>query len=76
MIRYFAYDERGAVTVDWVALTAGLLILGIVVVYAVMNNATGQIMDDFDTLNVEIDSLAERVSALAPITMGQDNTNN
>jgi uncharacterized membrane protein YcfT len=76
MIRYFAHDERGAVTVDWVALTAGLLILGIVVVYAVMNNATGQIMDDFDTLNVEIDSLAERVSALAPITMWQDNTNN
>ena len=72
MIRRFAYDERGAVTVDWVTLTAGILVLGIVVVYAIMNSATGQIMDEFDSLNVEIDSLADIVAT----TMGQGNTNN
>jgi len=30
-------DESGAVTVDWVALTAGILLLGIAVVYAIFN---------------------------------------
>jgi hypothetical protein len=34
----FLSDDAGAVTVDWVALTAGVLILGIMVVYAIANN--------------------------------------
>lgn len=33
----FVGDETGAVSIDWVALTAGVLLLGIVVVYAVFN---------------------------------------
>lgn len=35
MLRKFIGDETGAVTIDWVALTAGILLLGIAVVYGV-----------------------------------------
>ncbi len=34
----FLSDDTGAVTIDWVALTAGILLLGIMVVYAIFNN--------------------------------------
>ncbi len=34
----FLSDDAGAVTIDWVALTAGILLLGIMVVYAIFNN--------------------------------------
>ena len=33
----FLSDDAGAVTIDWVALTAGILLLGIMVVYAIFN---------------------------------------
>lgn len=35
IIRRFAADKSGAVTVDWVALTAAVVIIGIGIVYAV-----------------------------------------
>ncbi len=34
----FLSDDTGAVTIDWVALTAGILLLGIMVIYAIFNN--------------------------------------
>ena len=34
----FLIDDTGAVTIDWVALTAGILLLGIMVIYAIFNN--------------------------------------
>ena len=34
----FLSDDTGAVTIDWVALTACILLLGIMVVYAIFNN--------------------------------------
>jgi hypothetical protein len=34
----FISDDDGAVTIDWVALTAGILLLGIMVIYAIFNN--------------------------------------
>ncbi len=37
-LRGLVRDESGAVTVDWVALTAGILLLGIAVVYAIFSN--------------------------------------
>ena len=37
----FLADEGGAITVDWVALTAGVLIVGIVVVFAIYNRGVG-----------------------------------
>lgn len=40
----FLRDETGAVTIDWVALTAGILLLGIMVVYAVFNDGVGPLL--------------------------------
>lgn len=34
----FIRDEAGAVTIDWVALTAGVLLLGIATVYFLFEN--------------------------------------
>ncbi len=44
-------DDRGAVTTDWVALTAGILLLGIIVVMSVMENSAGYLMSEFEELN-------------------------
>ena len=33
----FFGDDAGAVTIDWITLTAGILLLGILVVYAIFN---------------------------------------
>jgi hypothetical protein len=41
MCRLFLNDERGAVTIDWVTLSAGILLFAIVVVFAVMGNSAG-----------------------------------
>ena len=51
MGREFVADDRGAASTDWVALTAGILILGVIVVISVMSNSSGYLMDEFDELN-------------------------
>ncbi|MFK7945532.1 MAG: hypothetical protein AB8B85_21850 [Paracoccaceae bacterium] len=40
----FLSDESGAVTIDWVALTAGILLLGIAVVYAIFNGGVNPLI--------------------------------
>jgi hypothetical protein len=62
MIKLFAHDERGAVTIDWVTLSAGILLMGIMVVYSVMGNSAGYLMEEFDALNGEIETLGDIVS--------------
>ncbi|GMG82931.1 hypothetical protein LNKW23_21440 [Paralimibaculum aggregatum] len=52
----FIRDEAGAVTIDWVALTAGILLLGIAVVYAIFE--TG-VVDVVDTINSELSSAVD-----------------
>ena len=64
MSRLFLNDERGAVTTDWVALAAGILLLAIIVVYSVMENSAGYLLDEFERLNNDYESLAVEVSAL------------
>ena len=64
MSRFFLNDERGAVTVDWVALAAGILLLAIIVVYSVMENSAGYLLDGFEQLNNDYEILALEVSAL------------
>ena len=61
----FANDEQGAVTIDWVTLTAVIVALGIAVIYSVIGNSAGHIMDEFDVLNSEIEALGEIVSTAA-----------
>lgn len=45
-ISAFLVDTDGAVTVDWVTLTAGVLLVGIMVVYAIANNGVSNLVDE------------------------------
>lgn len=44
MIKNFLHDETGAVTIDWVALTAGILLLGIAVVFSIFSNGVSPLV--------------------------------
>ena len=39
----FLSDDTGAVTIDWVGLTAGILLLGITLVYSIFNNGVASL---------------------------------
>ncbi len=45
----FLSDDAGAVTIDWVALTAGILLLGIMVVYAIFNNGVQSLVSNVNS---------------------------
>ena len=45
----FLSDDTGAVTIDWVALTAGVLLLGIMVVYAIFNNGVSSLVSNVNS---------------------------
>ncbi len=51
MTKFFKFlsDEAGAVTIDWVALTAGILLLGIMVVYAIFNNGVSSLVSNVNS---------------------------
>lgn len=49
MFSYFLSDEAGAVTIDWVALTAGVLLLGILVVYTIFKNGVSPLVSQIDS---------------------------
>jgi len=55
----FLSDDTGAVTIDWVALTAGILLLGIMVVYAIFNNGVATLVQN---VNSTLSSLTTDVS--------------
>jgi hypothetical protein len=47
--RNFLRDDAGAITIDWVALTAGILLMGIMVVYAIFNGGVGVLVNDISS---------------------------
>ena len=50
-LRCFRSDDTGAVTIDWVAVTAGILLLGIMIVYSVFNVGVSSLINEInDTL--------------------------
>ena len=51
MIWAFLSDERGAVTSDWLVLSAAIVLLGMFVTYAVMFDSGGYLMAEFDQMN-------------------------
>lgn len=53
ILRAFLKDECGAVTVDWVALTAGIMLLGIATVYTVLEEGVTPAVDG---INERLDS--------------------
>ena len=56
----FLNDESGAVTIDWVALAAGLLILGVAIV-GVLSNELQAVVD-------AIESSLGQATSVTPIT--------
>ncbi len=55
----FLSDDAGAVTIDWVALTAGVLLLGIMVVYAIFNNGVSVLVSN---VNSTLEGVSTNVS--------------
>lgn len=57
--RAFLRDDGGAVTLDWVAMTAGVLVLGIMVVFSVFNNGVsslaGRISTTLSSASTDVD---------------------
>ena len=49
MFTKFLRDEDGAITIDWVALTAGILLLGIAVVYAIFNQGVQPLINSVNS---------------------------
>jgi len=66
MIRFFWNDEQGVITVDWVALTGAVLLLGIMVVYAIFN---GGVADLVSNMNITLAGVTDNVS-LETVTIG------
>ncbi|MDA1311564.1 MAG: pilus assembly protein [Proteobacteria bacterium] len=64
MYGYIVRDDRGAVATDWVALTAGIVVLGIVVMYGVMGNSQILLQNTFDTVNAEVEARAVEAATL------------
>ena len=50
----FLSDDAGAVTIDWVALTAGILLLGIMVIYAIFNGGVAGLVNN---INLELTNM-------------------
>ena len=45
----FLRDDAGSVTIDWVALTAGVLLLGIMVVYGIFSDGVAGLATQINT---------------------------
>ena len=56
MIKFtkFLSDDAGTITVDWVALTAGVLFVGIMVVYAIANNGVSPLVVNVNSMVVDL----------------------
>jgi len=50
----FLNDQSGAVTLDWVTLTAGILVAGMFAVYAIFGSGVAAFTDDLSTTMSEI----------------------
>ncbi|MDH3667133.1 MAG: pilus assembly protein [Paracoccaceae bacterium] len=67
IIHAFLTDDAGTVTIDWVALTSGILLLGIMVVYGLFNGGvsslTSTVSDTLETTFQDVDpGIAEDIN--------------
>lgn len=67
--RAFARDENGAVTVDWVALTAAVVVIGIGLTYAVFGTSTTGIGGLVSNLTTELNTAAGNLSGAVPASL-------
>lgn len=58
MLKNFLHDEIGAITIDWVTLTAGLLVVAMAVVFSILSNGwspvANSINDNLDNAGAEL----------------------
>lgn len=59
--RRFANDKSGAVTVDWVALTAAVVIIGIGIVYAVFGTGDDGVNGLVTNLTTELGDASSNI---------------
>ena len=69
-LHHFLSDDAGAVTIDWVALTAGILLLGIMVVYAIFNSGVNSLVSN---INSTLKNVSSSVT-LSTVTIGSGST--
>lgn len=50
-LKNFLIDDSGVMTMDWVALSAGILLVGIVVVYSLFNNGVSSLVSSVNTFD-------------------------
>ena len=62
-VQDFLADTGGAVTVDWVALTSAMLLLGLMVVYSIFNNSVSSLVVKINSTLNEVD-LARSIGTL------------
>ncbi|MEM8791997.1 MAG: pilus assembly protein [Pseudomonadota bacterium] len=53
-MKTFLQNESGAVTIDWVSLTAGILVLGIMLVWGIFNAGVAPLVG---TVNGELEAV-------------------
>ncbi|MEM1278081.1 MAG: pilus assembly protein [Pseudomonadota bacterium] len=58
-MKAFLQDESGAVTIDWVALTAGGLLTGTMLVYGIFNGGVAPLVDVMNTQLATVSVLSE-----------------
>jgi hypothetical protein len=68
MGRLFLNDQRGAVTADWLALATGIIFLAIFVVFSVLGNSAGYLLDEFEQLNNEYQTPVAGISTFGSET--------
>ena len=46
---HFLSDDAGAVTIDWVALTSAILLVGLMVVYSIFNGGVSSVVSNISS---------------------------
>lgn len=65
-----AADQSGAVTVDWVALTATVVVIGIGIAYSVFGGGSGEgVLSVVESFGVEVDQAATNIAGAVPTSL-------
>ncbi|MFN3262637.1 MAG: hypothetical protein ACE37J_18980 [Pikeienuella sp.] len=67
--RRFGANDSGAVTVDWVALTAAVVVIGIGLAYAIFGDGTTGVGGLVTNLTTEINQAATNLEAAVPTAL-------
>lgn len=70
-LRAYLVAEDGAVTIDWVALTAGILLLGIIVLFSIFSNGVTPLASTLnDTLSDASAGLCSELESSLQLDVG------